>query len=316
MLEKSTIYAWLKNSLFPTDVAEFYLGEPDRIQSESLVYYSPLRETERTPSFFVNDEKGIHDFGTGIHYNIISFVANLFEINYYEASQKLIKDFELDINEAKTFELIPKKIDFSPKIEMVKGKEPKEIICSFDEVCYREKPQNSKDFVGIKNRIVNNNFTVYSNVNEVIEEVLDGRTCIPSGIRGSPEINWKQQQVFMIDFDNKLNGVDLTIDDSNHISEQEILTYCKNQNILPTFIYNTFTNSENCRKYRLVYVLEEPIKDLTIARQIPLYLLDRLKNYNPDISKKNLTDMFLGGVDIFYKDDNYYKIKIMEVKDE
>lgn len=222
-------------------------------------------------------KNGLHDFGTGIHYNIISFVANLFEINYYEASQKLIKDFELDINEAKTFELIPKKIDFSPKIEMVKGKEPKEIICSFDEVCYREKPQNSKDFVGIKNRIVNNNFTVYSNVNEVIEEVLDGRTCIPSGIRGSPKINWKQQQVFMIDFDNKLNGVDLTIDDSNHISEQEILTYCKNQNILPTFIYNTFTNSENCRKYRLVYVLEEPIKDLTIARQIPLYLLDKLK---------------------------------------
>lgn len=57
MLDNSTIYTWVKNSLLPTEVAEFYLGEPDRIQVENLVYYSPLREKEHTPSFFVNDEK-------------------------------------------------------------------------------------------------------------------------------------------------------------------------------------------------------------------------------------------------------------------
>lgn len=234
-------------------------------------------------------KNGLHDFGTGIHYNIISFVANLFEINYYEASQKLIKDFELDMNEAETFkDLSPPKAISIPKIKMVKGKEPEKILCFFDEVCYSEKPQSSEDFVGIKNRIVNNEFTIYSNVNEVIEEVLDGKTCIPSGIRGSPETNWTEQQVFMVDFDNKLNGTDLTIDNSNHVSEQEILEYCENQNILPTFIYNTFSNSENCRKFRLVYIFEEPIKDFNIARQVPLYLLDKFKNFNPDISKKNL----------------------------
>mgnify|MGYP004564663923 CR=1 FL=1 len=89
-------YSYLKKILSPTRVAVTYLGTADRVRGDNLIYYSPLRDKERTPSFFVNDEKGIHDFGTGKHYDIISFVAELYRIKPKEALQKIVRDFKLE----------------------------------------------------------------------------------------------------------------------------------------------------------------------------------------------------------------------------
>lgn len=61
-MKKSKFIKLVKDLISPTEIGRFYLGEEYKIVGDSLVYHSPLRERERTPSFYFNDEKGIHDF--------------------------------------------------------------------------------------------------------------------------------------------------------------------------------------------------------------------------------------------------------------
>ena len=53
-----------------------------------------------------------------------------------------------------------------------------------------------------------------------------------------------------------------------------------------------------------------------LASQIPQKLLEIFKDYYPDTSKQNLSDMFFGGQEIVYTSDNYYKISKMELEIE
>ena len=82
----------LKQILTPSVVVQHYLGQPVKSNSLGMWYKSPFR-SERTASFLVNDIKGIHDFGTSIHYDIISFVQELFKIDFVTAINKLSYDF-------------------------------------------------------------------------------------------------------------------------------------------------------------------------------------------------------------------------------
>lgn len=303
--------------LNPTEVSHFYLGEEERRSGNSLVYYSPLRQKERTPSFFVDNIRGIHDFGTGKHYDIISFVGELFEIDYWKATKKLVVDFNLDTS--KELEVKYTKRDYTSNekffVKLEKGNIPDNIICYFDSMRFDRKPNINKKLAGIKNRIQENEFTNYNNIEEIQQEILNGKTCIPSAIRGNSRETWKQQQIFLIDFDNKINGENITIDNEKHVTEEQIIDYCEKNNILPTFIYNTFSHTEQQHKFRLVYVFEEPITNIKVAQEILKIITDQLKQFNPDKSKKNLSDMFLGGFNIVYTSNNYYKV-ISENKNE
>ena len=71
-----------------------YLGPPDKVVGDNYMYYSPFRNKERTPSFCVNDKKGIHDFGTGKHYRKVEFVSLLLEISEREAFYRIIKNIK------------------------------------------------------------------------------------------------------------------------------------------------------------------------------------------------------------------------------
>lgn len=82
----------IKELITPKRVVQYYLGQPQKTSRMNLIYKSPFRN-ERTPSFWVSNEKGIHDFGTGIHYDTISFVQELFRIDFKTALSKLCNDF-------------------------------------------------------------------------------------------------------------------------------------------------------------------------------------------------------------------------------
>ena len=82
----------IKESLSPTGVIQYYLGTAIRSDHSGLWYKSPFRN-ERTASFLVSDLKGIHDFGTGEHYDIISFLQEWLKIDFKMAVRKLCSDF-------------------------------------------------------------------------------------------------------------------------------------------------------------------------------------------------------------------------------
>ena len=87
----------IKNILTPLIVVQRYLGQPIKRINNTLWYKSPFRD-EKTPSFIVSNEKGIHDFGTSEHYDIFSFIQKLYNLTFTESVTFLVKDFGIDVN--------------------------------------------------------------------------------------------------------------------------------------------------------------------------------------------------------------------------
>lgn len=92
-----TIFEKVKENIKPREIANVYLGEPYKKNGSTWFYYSPLRSKERTASLAVNDNKGFTDFGTGKNYDIISFIAELFNCNTREACIEIANRFNIDI---------------------------------------------------------------------------------------------------------------------------------------------------------------------------------------------------------------------------
>ncbi|MCI8272884.1 MAG: hypothetical protein HFJ55_02235 [Clostridia bacterium] len=90
----------IKNILNNQEVVQKYLGLPEKHKSTGNWYKSPFR-SEKTASFCVSN-KGIHDFGSSKHYDIISFVQEYFNITAKQALEILCRDF--GINMQNTYE--------------------------------------------------------------------------------------------------------------------------------------------------------------------------------------------------------------------
>lgn len=95
-----SIFTEVKTYVKPRECLRFYLGPPKK-EGTTCFYLSPFRN-EKTPSLTANDYKGITDFGTGEHFDIVSFVARFFNLPNYQAAQKLAADFRLSTSEYKT----------------------------------------------------------------------------------------------------------------------------------------------------------------------------------------------------------------------
>lgn len=81
----------LKYRLSPIIVAEHFLGAPNKSTKNGNWYKSPFRQ-ERTASFLASN-KGMHDFGDSKHYDVISFVQELYNVNLKDALSILKREF-------------------------------------------------------------------------------------------------------------------------------------------------------------------------------------------------------------------------------
>ena len=90
------VFKDIKQYLNPQQVAEYYLHDHGKKSGDNVFYKSPFRN-EKTASFCVNNEKGFHDYGSGWHGDIISFVQELYNTTPIDAAKTLIQDFALPI---------------------------------------------------------------------------------------------------------------------------------------------------------------------------------------------------------------------------
>lgn len=302
------IYEQIKNNVTNKEVAIHYLGQPVKTSTNYLLYSSPFRK-DKNPSFAVND-KGFIDFGDKEYCgDMIQFVKQLKGCQYpHEAAKIIIKDMGLNIEIPENIKNVKEKKSKKKISELCfeKGNKTNNIICMFDSQKYSSKP--AKEQIGyIKNRISKLRMQEYR-LEEIQDNIISGMTIIPSGIKGNAQENWKKQQIFLVDFDNTYKGEKLYKENPRHVTVEKILNYCRKINFEPTFIYTTFSNSEKQNKFRLAYVFEEPITEYLLASQIPQKLLEIFKDFYPDTSKQNLSDMFFGGKEIVYTSGNYYKV--------
>lgn len=307
------VYEQIRSQLTNKQVARFYLGEPQRHSGNSIGYCSPFRK-ETNPSFWVNNDKGFTDFAAKEYSgNMISFVKQYKNLpTYLDAAKQLVMDFNLNI-EIKDNMSCYSKNRRKEKIEDIvfeKGEDNKQIICMFDTKEHTSKP-DGKEVAIIKNRIPNLQMQ-YNKLDEILDNIVKGKTIIPAGIKANAKANFKEQAVFLVDFDNTKNGQKISITDREHVTMNQILDYCKKINFMPTFAYYTFSHTEQQHKFRLGYVLSKSITDYKIAEKIPKKLLEIFKDFNPDTSKQNLADFFYGGKSVAYKGNNFYNVELLE----
>ena len=85
----------LKARLRPSDV----IGRSVKLkrQGREWVGLSPFSK-EKSPSFFVNDDKGFyHDFSSGKHGDVISFLQEVERLSFPEAVERLAVASELEV---------------------------------------------------------------------------------------------------------------------------------------------------------------------------------------------------------------------------
>ena len=95
-------FDFVKNEISPKTLFLKYFGYPDREKGDTWLYYSMLRTKERTPSLAVNNKKGITDFGTSKHYDIISFIAEYYNCSQSMACDDILEKFGYSINDTKS----------------------------------------------------------------------------------------------------------------------------------------------------------------------------------------------------------------------
>lgn len=244
---------------------------------------------------------------------MITFVMKYCNLpRYFDAAKKLIEDFNLNIELKDNMSCYCKNRTKEKVIDLVfdKTNPAKEIICMFDDKEHTIKP-DGKEAAIIKNKIQNLQMRKYT-LDQILESITKGKTIIPAGIKSNAKQNFKGQQVFLVDFDNTKNGIKIKSNEAEHVTVDKILEYCKSIKLEPTFIYNTFSHTDNQHKFRLGYVLEKPVTEYKIAEKIPEKLLEIFKDFNPDTSKQNLADFFYGGTKIVYQSENYYIPRLLE----
>lgn len=116
-------FAEIKSVLKGEEVVEHYLGLPYKKTSKGSWYKSPFRD-EKTASFYVS-EKGIHDFGSSEHYDVISFVVKYFNTDNYNALKILCNDFGLLFLEEKLDKETIKKLKIKKEQERKQKEEKK-----------------------------------------------------------------------------------------------------------------------------------------------------------------------------------------------
>lgn len=306
------------------DAREFvkkHLGEPQKISGETWKWTSPFRNGDSDPSLCVTATV-ISDFGDENFKgkDIFSFLARLKNITEYEALKTVAKDLDIDIDTQNT-KITPIKTKTKKVFALTPSPNtPDEIYAMVDNVAYTEKPTG--DEIGkIKNRIQNLEPKVYTFL-QLKELIATGHTIIPAGIKS--QADWKDgnnfYQVFMVDIDNvkTVNNVKekITIEKEEHVTVEKIVKYCEEINLVPTFIYNTFSHTEQQHKLRLVYVLDVATQNQEVVKNLYNSFKTTFKDFNMDTAPTSIATMFFGGKSIAFESNTFYKIEEVETTEE
>ncbi|WP_296686219.1 hypothetical protein [Flavobacterium sp.] len=151
---------------------------------------------------------------------------------------------------------------------------------TIDPKTQRSKPPK-KEFGGITNRM---NMVTGLTINELATFVAEPYSYTWTGSLFTGNVNnenWNSQSIFALDFDNG----DITI--------EEVYEIFNTYNIVPQLWYNTLSDSESLRKFRVVLFLDTPVSDVRIHNLITEGLLSIFPQ--ADKKCKNPARFFLGG---------------------
>lgn len=154
-----------------------------------------------------------------------------------------------------------------------------------DKIGYKDKELAKKEFSIIKNRVQRDSPPIEVTLQELIEAIQQGKAVSPAVMKGTKEKDFIEQQVFMVDIDNKRTDIPI-------LTVKEALSICEKNHLPLAFYYFSFSHTEKIPKYRLVFVLNEVITDNILRDTIMRRLIDLFEQ--ADTSCTNADRVFFG----------------------
>lgn len=131
-----------------------------------------------------------------------------------------------------------------------------------DSVAYTSKPDGS-EAAKIKNRFKAKENEDELTIAELANALTAGYTVTPAVCKGTKD-TWEMQMVFMVDIDNK----DLLPDDENYMTPATAIAIGAEVGCLPCFMYPSFNDTPQRRKFRMVFVSPEAVFNINAAEYI------------------------------------------------
>lgn len=159
----------------------------------------------------------------------------------------------------------------------------RDVSLMLDSVQYTEKPTKPQT-AKMSKRI--EKLPVCLGLHELMHRVgVQGQTFIPATLDGLGRSagNWIHQQVFCLDFDNKVLKITL----------EEFYERCNALGIHPAFVYLTFSHSSALDKFRAVFVVSQVIVDIRLRNLVMVLLMELFPEVDKDC--KDLSRIFYGG---------------------
>ncbi len=93
-------------------------------------------------------------------------------------------------------------------------------------------------------------------------------------VNGNKDENWKQQELIAIDIDNKAENTEL-------LTPTKAITLLKQKNINVLAYYETFSSTSSLPKFRLLFLLNDPVYEVSKIRFILKTLIDIIPQSDP-----------------------------------
>lgn len=179
-----------------------------------------------------------------------------------------------------------------------------DFLVQIDSAAYDYKPAVS-DIQKIKPRLAQSS-PQKINIFRFRDLVLKGHSFTPAILKGGAKAeNWYSQQLFCLDIDNedkttsknekkRMADIPLTV--------TEVLKRCEPWSIKPSFIYETFSSTEEWQKFRIVFVSDILITEVSERDKAQHFLMELF----PECDKacKNKDRLFFGGKRSIYFDES------------
>ena len=169
------------------------------------------------------------------------------------------------------------------------------IRMNIDTQKFSRKPTPDEVKYTIRKRLCNSNSIREVTPDQFIESVKMGLTFTPAVMNGTKGDSWESQQVICIDIDNDTwlkdeSGIKTKVRVDDPLDPEEARAILVSLGITPYFIYSSFSNSEVHPKFRIVWILDNPITDRAISYKLTDQLIIFFNSKKKDCADPDIKD--------------------------
>lgn len=146
------------------------------------------------------------------------------------------------------------------------------IKCTFSAIRHERKPEAKQVQVDLKPTDIT--------IEDLAEALCNGASFRPAVLYGRKANDWKQQQLFGLDFDH-------------NATIEEKYSKALSLGLTPCFLYTTFSHTENEHKFRMIFCSDSVIKDGDYRDKLQATLMGVIGDV--DVVCKNRDRLFYGG---------------------